>query len=270
MTIKLIAMDIDGTILNKQHQINPEVKTAIQKAREKGVTIALSTGRPMLGTAEQIRELALDSDNDYVISYNGSLIENIRSGQIIAEYSLAYEDYLEVEMFARKTGAHLHVIDRDTICTANRNIGKYTILEAYLLQMPLKYRTPEEMTPDMKLIKFMLVDDPPVIKKVVRELPASFRERFHAVQSTDFYFEIQHKQASKGQALKTLADYLAVPQAETMAIGDNENDISMIEYAGLGVAMGNSTERVKEIADAVVASNEENGVAEAIERYVLK
>ena len=132
--------------------------------------------------------------------------------------------------------------------------------------MPLKYRTVDEMTPEMNIIKMMMIDEPEVLDPAITKLPLHFTEKYTTVKSTPFYYEIMNKNASKGNALAKLADHLGLNKDEVMAIGDNENDLSMIDYAGIGVAMGNATENVKTIADVHTTSNDEDGVAQIIEK----
>lgn len=270
MSIKLVAIDIDGTLLNSNHEITPRVKDALQKANAQGVNIVLCTGRPLPGVSQQLKELELYGENDYVITYNGSLVQATKSNEIISRYTLSYEDFLEIEMYSRKIGVHLHTIDDSTIYTANRDIGKYTIHEATLVNMPVKYRTVDEMGPELNIIKMMMIDEPEILDPAIEQLPLTLTEKFTTVKSTPFYYEIMNKNASKGNALAKLAEHLGLKQEETMAIGDNENDLSMIAYAGIGVAMGNATENVKTVANVHTASNDEDGVAEIIEKLVLK
>ncbi|MCA5012742.1 MULTISPECIES: sugar-phosphatase [unclassified Enterococcus] len=268
MSVKLVAIDIDGTLLDSNRKITPKVKETLQKANEKGIYIVLCTGRPLPGVKDQLTELDLYGDNDYVITYNGSLVQATKTNKIISEYSLSYDDFLEIELMSRKVGTHLHTIDDKAIYTANRDIGKYTVHEAYLVGMPLKYRTVEEMTPDLSIIKMMMIDEPEILDKAISQLPEEFSNKYTTVKSTDFYYEILNKEASKGNALAKLADHLGIQQSEVMAIGDNENDLSMIEYAGIGVAMGNATESVKQAADIQTSSNDEDGVAEVLLKYL--
>ncbi|MBO0469158.1 sugar-phosphatase [Enterococcus sp. DIV0242_7C1] len=268
MSVKLVAIDIDGTLLDSNRKITPKVKETLQKANEKGIYIVLCTGRPLPGVKDQLTELDLYGDNDYVITYNGSLVQATKTNKIISEYSLSYDDFLEIELMSRKVGTHLHTIDDKAIYTANRDIGKYTVHEAYLVDMPLKYRTVEEMTPDLSIIKMMMIDEPEILDKAISQLPEEFSNKYTTVKSTDFYYEILNKEASKGNALAKLADHLGIQQSEVMAIGDNENDLSMIEYAGIGVAMGNATESVKQAADIQTSSNDEDGVAEVLLKYL--
>ncbi|MEI5988637.1 sugar-phosphatase [Enterococcus crotali] len=268
MTVKLVAIDIDGTLLDSNRKISPKVKETLKKANDSGMYIVLCTGRPLPGVKEQLAELDLYGDNDYVITYNGSLVQATKSNEIISQYTLSYDDFLEIELMARKVGAHLHTIDDTAIYTANRDIGKYTVHEAYLVDMPLKYRAVDEMTPDLSIIKMMMIDEPEILDKAISQLPEEFINKYTTVKSTDFYYEILNKEASKGNALAKLAEHLGISQAETMAIGDNENDLSMIEYAGIGVAMGNATDSVKQAADVQTTSNDEDGVAEILLQYI--
>ena len=269
MSIKLVAIDIDGTLLNEKREITADVKEAIAQAVAKGVAIVLCTGRPLPGVQEQLNELDLFQENDYVITYNGALVQQTKSGKIIARHGLTHEDYLEIEVMARRVGSHLHSIDDQAIYTSNRDISAYTIHEASLVHMPLKYRTPEEMTPDINLVKMMMIDEPDILDAAIARLPQTFREKYTTVKSAPYYFEVLNKEASKGAAVANLAQHLGIDQDEIMAIGDNENDLSMIEYAGLGVAMGNAVPLVKEAANVDTKTNEEHGVAEAIKTYVL-
>ena len=228
MSIKLVAIDIDGTLLNEKREVTKEVKEAIAAAVAKGVSIVLCTGRPLPGVQEQLNELNLFQDNDYVITYNGALVQQTKSGKIIARHGLTHEDFLEIEVMARRVGSHLHSIDDKAIH------------EASLVKMPLKYRTPEEMTPDMNIVKMMMIDEPEILDAAIARLPQTFRDKYTTVKSAPYYFEVLNKEASKGAAVANLAQHLGIDQDEIMAIGDNENDLSMIEYAGLGVAMGNA------------------------------
>lgn len=151
MSIKLIAIDIDGTLLNNDRKITPGVYQALKAAEAQGVRIVLCTGRPLTGVQDLLSELDLFSETDYVITYNGSLVQKTKTKEIVSEFGLTHEEYLEVEMTARKLGVHLHVETQDTMYTANRDISPYTVYEAFLVNMPLKYRTPEEMTADLNL-----------------------------------------------------------------------------------------------------------------------
>jgi Cof subfamily protein (haloacid dehalogenase superfamily) len=115
----------------------------------------------------------------------------------------------------------------------------------------------------------MMIDEPALLDEIIPLIPESFMEKYTVVKSTPFFLEILNKEVHKGAALERLATHLGLDRSEVMALGDNENDVTMIEYAGLGIAMANATENVKNAADIITASNDEHGVAEAIKQYIL-
>lgn len=270
MSIKLIAIDIDGTLLNSKHEITPRVAQAIRLAEDRGIKVVLCTGRPFPGIAKQVLELQLDQKENYVITYNGSLIQEITTQKVVASYTLSYENFIEIESMARLLGSHLHTIDLEHVYTANMHISPYTIHEATLTRMPLYYRPVDQMTPDMSIIKMMMIDEPEILDHVIEQIPEWFKEKYTTVKSAPFFYEILNKQVNKGNAVKLLADYLNIKADEVMAIGDQENDASMIEFAGIGVAMGNAIPSIKALANVETLSHDEDGVAHIIEKYLLE
>lgn len=271
MSIKLVAIDIDGTLVTSNRELTQQVTETLQEAHRQGIKIVLCTGRPLPGVEPELEALGLTGKEDYVITYNGSLVQAVQSEQVISAYELSYEDYLEIEMMARKVGVHLHVSGKDAIYTANRDLSPYTIYESFLVNMPVKYRTQEEMNQNIEMIKMMMIDEPEILDAAIAKLPDSFRQQYTVVKSAPFYLEVLNKKASKGAALASLAAHLNLQSEEIMAIGDNENDLTMIEYAGTGVAMKNAIPMIKEAADYItIGTNDENGVAEAIKKFVLR
>ena len=133
MSIKLIAVDIDGTLVNSKKEITPEVFAAIQDAKKAGVKVMIATGRPIAGVAKLLDDLKLRDEGDYVVTFNGALVQETATGHEIISESLTYEDYLDMEFLSRKLGVHMHAITKDGIYTANRNIGKYTVHESTLV-----------------------------------------------------------------------------------------------------------------------------------------
>ena len=248
MSIKLIAVDIDGTLVNSQKEITPEVFSAIQDAKEAGVKVVIATGRPIAGVAKLLDDLQLRDEGDYVVTFNGALVQETATGHEIISESLTYEDYLDMEFLSRKLGVHMHAITKDGIYTANRNIGKYTVHESTLVSMPIFYRTPEEMA-DKEIVKCMFIDEPD--------------------KSAPFYLELLKKNVDKGSAITHLAEKLGLTKDQTMAIGDEENDRAMLEVVGNPVVMENGNPEIKKIAKYITKSNDESGVAHAIRTWVL-
>lgn len=268
-TIKLIAIDMDGTLLLPDHSISPAVKEAIAEARAKGIRVVITTGRPFAGVERYLKELGMVDDTDYCITYNGALVQKASDGSSVAQTALSYDDYRYLEAMARQVGSHFHALDRHTLYTANRDISRYTVHEAEVAQIPLVFCEAEKMDPATQFLKVMMIDEPAILDAAITRLPPEVKEKYTVMKSSPYFLEILDKRVDKGTGVKSLAEALKIHPGEVMAIGDQENDIAMIQYAGLGVAMGNAVPHVKQIADIITKTNLEDGVACAIKSYAL-
>jgi len=269
MTIKLIAIDMDGTLLNSQHQVTLRVKQAIQAARDKGVAIVLATGRPFIGVQRYLIELDLQQEGQYCITNNGALVQQAKTGDCVAEVTLNYDDYLYFERLARELGVHFQALTKSLLFTPNKDISEFTVHESYLTGIPLRYRAVEEMDKSATFPKVMMIDTPEKLDQAIKRIPQEASDHYTIMKSSPYYLEILSKQVNKGAGVKALADRLGLAREEVMAIGDQENDLAMLEFAGTGVAMGNGIESVKATAQFITKTNMEDGVAHAIEIFVL-
>ncbi|CAM2836812.1 sugar-phosphatase [Fructilactobacillus fructivorans] len=267
MDIKLIAIDIDGTLLNEKNQLAPATIEAITEARQRGIKVALCTGRPITGVKPYLNKLGIDGNDEYAITYNGALVETV-DGKVLSKETVKYDDFLEIEMMSREMGVHFQIETVDSITTTDRDISPFSVEESHLVSMPIKYRTPGEITRDVNIYKLMYVDYPDKITKAKGNLPKSIYERMSVVQSSPVFLEFMNSNSSKGNALKALSEQLGLKPDNVMAIGDQGNDLSMIKFAGLGVSMGNGIEEIKKNAQFVTKPNSEDGVAYAINKYV--
>ncbi|KAG1085330.1 hypothetical protein G6F40_014226 [Rhizopus arrhizus] len=136
--------------------------------------------------------------------------------------------------------------------------------------MPLSYRRVQDMDPSMSFIKLMMIDAPDVLDAAIARLPAELTERFAVLKSAPFFLEVFDHRAGKVPSLQKLAEHLGIDRANVMAIGDQENDLTMLQYAGTSVAMGNAIDAVKAVARFETTSNADEGVARAIEHFVLQ
>lgn len=269
MAIKLVAIDMDGTLLNPQHEITPAVQSAIERAHKKGVMVVLTTGRPFVGIQRYLMELNLVDEGQYCISYNGALVHRANDGECVAEITLGFDDYLYIEQLARDLGVHFQAFDKSFLYTPNKDISEFTIHEASLTGIPVRYRSVEEMDRATRFPKLMMIDKPDLLDSAIQRLPQQARDNYTILKSAPYYLEILDARVNKGQGVKMLAEKLGLAREEVMAIGDQENDLAMIEYAGTGVAMGNAIDSVKKIAQFITKTNMEDGVAHAIEELVL-
>jgi Cof subfamily protein (haloacid dehalogenase superfamily) len=266
---KLIAIDIDGTLMNDRKEITKEVNDAIQAAKAKGVKVVICTGRPIVGVQSIIEELKLNDEDEYVITFNGALVQNTYNQDVESQITLKYENLKELYDLSLKLNSPLHFFDTENLYTPNREISRYTIHEAHINQVSLHYMPIDEVAKDMLIPKVMFIDEPERLDNIIANIPEEFWDKYTFVKSTPFFLEILDPSVSKGNAVKLLAEKLGITREEVICIGDGENDLSMIEYAGCGVAMANAVSVVKEVAQFQTLSNNENGVAYAIEKLVL-
>ncbi|CCG89121.1 sugar-phosphatase [Erwinia piriflorinigrans] len=269
MAIKLIAIDMDGTLLNPQHEVTPRVKQAIQTARDKGVAVVLATGRPFIGVQRYLQELGLQQKGQYCITNNGALVQQAADGECVAEVALTFEDYLYFEQLSRSLGVHFQALSKTELFTPNKDISEYTVHESWMTGIPLRHRSVSEMDRNLTFPKVMMIDPPELLDAAIARIPHEALQRYTIMKSSPYYLEILDKRVNKGAGVRLLAERLKLSSNEVMAIGDQENDLAMLEYAGTGVAMGNGIEKVKAVAQFVTKTNAEDGVAWAIEKFVL-
>ena len=269
MAIKLITIDIDDTLVNTAKQVTPRVKAALQEATAQGVKVVLTTGRPLPGVQEYLDELGLNhQDDQYAITYNGGVVQTT-NGEELGGKELAYSDYLRLREVADELGAYLQVETIDAAYTSAKEINYWASRENFLIKMPLIIKPVDEMDPNDHYVKFMFIGDEADIDSWRDALPADVKEAYYIVKSTPQHLEFMHKDATKGSGLLTLAAKLGIDRSETMALGDQQNDVTMIEVAGLGVAMGNAVPEVKVVADVETTTQNADGVGVAVEKWVL-
>ncbi|MCT8394045.1 sugar-phosphatase [Weissella confusa] len=269
MAIKLITIDIDDTLVNTAKQVTPRVKAALQEATAQGVKVVLTTGRPLPGVQEYLDELGLNhQDDQYAITYNGGVVQTT-NGEELGGKELAYSDYLRLREVADELGAYLQVETIDAAYTSAKEINYWASRENFLIKMPLIIKPVDEMDPNDHYVKFMFIGDEADIDSWRDALPADVKEAYYIVKSTPQHLEFMHKDATKGSGLLTLAAKLGIDRSETMALGDQQNDVTMIEAAGLGVAMGNAVPEVKAVADVETTTQNADGVGVAVEKWVF-
>lgn len=265
--IKLIAIDLDGTLFDDLKNIPEENIKAIKYAKEKGVKIVISTGRPFKGVIDVLEKLDLTSNDDYVIIYNGGKILNVGKNETIYSTTITGKTVKELyeESKILNTDIHAFRIDEELI-TPKHN--PYTDVEARINHIEDHLYDFNNISDDELFIKCMLVSENEVLTNAMANVNEKFYTDYSMVRSSTIFLEFLNKNSDKGKAVKALAEYLNISLDEVMAIGDANNDISMIKVAGVGVAMGNAFEEVFEYANYITDTNENSGVAKAILKYV--
>ncbi|CAH0539728.1 Cof-type HAD-IIB family hydrolase [Vibrio marisflavi] len=265
---KLVALDMDGTLLNSSKEITPRTKQAIVKAREKGVKIVLASGRPLEGMDSFLNELGIGGDNEYVAYFNGSMVNELGSNSNIYQQTLDGKSAKAIHSLAKQLSLHCHAFSTlHGVITPKAN--PYTQLEATVNDISVTEFNFDTLTDGHPVIKAMVVEEEAKLSKAIPLVPEHLKEQFNVVRSSPHFLEFLNPKSSKGHALEAISQHSGIKLSEMIAIGDAENDNHMIELAGLGVAMGNAMESTKAVADKITLSNEQEGVAEIIEKYVL-
>lgn len=269
MEYKLVILDIDGTLLDNEKQITPYTKAILLKMQQLGVKIVLASGRPTHGVLPIAHALELDKNGGYVLSYNGGQIIDMSTGQLLFEKRVDPSMLAYLERKAKKNNLPIFTYQEDLIIT-NTPDNKWIRQEAALNGMQVKGVADFVEAVDFAPCKCMLVSDD---EKVLVDLENHWKKRLagslDVFRSETYFLEIVPEQIDKANTLSVLLEKLHVDPKQIIAIGDGVCDVTMIQLAGLGVAMGNAQESVKLCADYVTSSNEENGVANVVEKYVL-
>lgn len=263
---KLIAIDMDGTLLREDKTISDKTKDRIKKSVEKGVKIVLASGRPIEGLERYLEELQLVTEDDFVMSFNGSVIQNAKTKAIISKNILKGSDLKALYRLAKQIGVNIHAFTKQGCVTPIMN--EYSQLEGRINGIEVHEVDFNTIDDNEDVIKVMFIDPEPVLAAAIEKIPHHVYEDFTVVRSAPYFLEFLNKASSKGTGVKALAEHLGIKREEIICIGDAGNDLDMIEYAGLGVAMGNAFEEVKAAADYVTLDNESDGVAHVIEKFI--
>jgi Cof subfamily protein (haloacid dehalogenase superfamily) len=265
---KLIALDMDGTLLNEDKQISAKNHKSLKEAKEQGVKVVLATGRPLVGIEKYLKELDLVTSENYSVSFNGALVQNNNTGEIISKNVLNDDDVKYLYDLSLKLNVNRHANTTDSVITTVHN--KYTEIESTINKIPTHIMDLSNLPSDTEVIKFMFVDEPSILDQVINNLPSTVYDKYTVVRSAPYFLEFLHPMANKGAGVKAIAEKFDINQKEVICVGDAGNDVHMVEYAGLGVAMDNAFEELKSIANYITKSNSEDGVAHVVNKFILK
>ncbi len=261
--IKLILMDMDGTLLNSAGKIPEGNKRALRAASEAGVRTTIVTGRMLRATTRVAGELELNAP---LVTYNGALITDSKPPYKIKSHNfLLDENSKNIISMLRRFDTHINAYIDDNLFVEKDSPQ----IKEYSRTRNAEYRIVDDFNtlPELNCTKLLIIEDRPEIMNEIKNflLAESGAEIF---QSAPNFCEVLPKDVNKGTALEFLADYYGIRTSQVMAIGDQENDIPMIQKAGVGVAMGNSRAETVQAADETTLTNDESGVAAAIARHL--
>ena len=269
MKYKLLVLDVDGTLLNDEREISKRTLAALLKVQQMGVRIVLASGRPTYGLMPLAKTLELGNYGGVVLSYNGCQIIKAQNGEILFERRINPEMLPYLEKKARKNGFAIFTYHDDTLITDSPD-NEYIKNEALLNNLKIIKEDEFSTAIDFAPCKCMLVSDK---EKALIGLEQHWEKRLagtlDAFRSEPYFLEVVPCGVNKANTLGALLEHLGVTREEVIAVGDGVCDVTMLQLAGMGVAMGHSQDSVKVCADYVTASNEEDGVALAVEKLIL-
>lgn len=264
MKYKVLAFDIDGTLTNSRKEIEDSTKEAILRAADEGAIIVIATGRPKKGAINYAKTLELEKNGGYILALNGGLLERCSDSFVLSQNVIDRSFYKEIYDIAKENNVGLMTYDGDDVVSEDTD-NKYLEIEARINGLGTKKVDNLYEYLDYEVPKFLMLGDGDYLAEVEKKVKARFEGRLDVYRSEPFFLEVLPLNINKAQTLSKLLEYVGATREELMAFGDGYNDISMIEYAGMGVAMGNANDKVKAAANFVTLSNDEGGIAHAIE-----
>lgn len=267
--IKLLALDLDGTLTNSEKHVSQKNRDYIRRAQEKGIKVILASGRPVIGIKGVADELDLWTMGGYILAYNGGHIIDCKTGEDLVKRTIPMEYVHDIcDVIHRFPVYPLCYNDIGVIC--ENDTDRYVHKEGYNNSIPIIKVDSLEAQITEPVVKFMVVGDPEQLMHAHRYLRKKFEGKLNVFFSEPYFMEITPLGIEKASALARLSEILGTTAEQMMACGDGLNDIPMLEYAGLSVAMRNAYEETQKVADYITAgTNEEDGVAEAIQRFIL-
>lgn len=268
---RLIALDLDGTLTNSDKVITPHTFEVLMRAQAAGVRLVLCSGRPTYGIAALARQLKLEENGGFVLSCNGANIIDWTTGDLLFRQPLEAHFLPQLLELADAHGLPLLTYRGDCIL-ATRNDSPYLDEEARINQMPVEVATDfiaEASRLEGGAPKCLIPGDPELLVELEEKMKTIFGDTLSISRSAPFFLEIMAPGVGKDHSLARLLAYLALSREQLIAFGDGFNDLTMLRFAGMGVAMANAADEVKAVADFVTLSNDEDGVGHAVEQRVL-
>lgn len=263
MNIKLVVLDMDGTLLTDDHQVSKKNKEAIGRLKEKGVGVILASGRPYQSIYPYAKDLGLDLP---IIGSNGAFVKSPLDEKIYNHSYLPLDLAQEIVDYGLKHNHTVSLYMEEDVFTFDDEMARFHWeLEGLRAD---KITDPKICKMDQIPTKIIYYDQPERITKAFKILEKDYGQKLYVTCSGEVFLDFMNIEVSKGNALKQLMKEMNLSKDEVMAIGNNFNDVAMFEVAGLAIAMDNSPQDVKDQADYVTLSNTEEGVAFALDKYI--
>lgn len=267
MNYRLLVLDIDGTVTNSEKKVLEKTRESIIRLQERGVLVAIASGRAPKGVLPVAETLKLHQFGSYILAFNGAKIINCKSGECIYERHLPRHIPARLQCDAVKHQLGI-LIYTDNALIAGTRPDPYMDLESRISHMPIEYHTDFLSDIPSSVNGCLLTGDPESIEAIEPVLTCKYFHETEIFRSEPCFLEVVPKNVDKAYSLKHLLQLLNIRREETVCCGDSFNDISMIQFAGLGVAMANGQQALKDIADYTTRyDNDHDGIAEVIETF---
>ncbi len=266
--IKLITIDVDGTLVTPLKRLSKKNIIEIDRARDMGVHIALASGRPFHSMERYIEKLGLMQEGHFSVCQNGSYIVDNGTKKWISGSFQTIEDLIRLDELMEPFDVEISAMDDVGFYTRHENPSFFTKSSAFINKLKLEKVLYEDFPEDTHFGRFLILGSSSNIKKVLNNMPKELRDEYYAVQTAPFQIEVMNKDANKGYAVRALAKNLGITADEIMSIGNEKNDIPMLEQTGFPVAMANAVDELKKHAKFITKSNLQSGVAYAIRKLI--
>lgn len=268
MKYKLLVLDLDGTLTNSQKAITEHTRNTLIEAQKRGLKIVLASGRPTYGVAPLANALELNKYEGYILSYNGGEIIDWKTNEVMYKNVLDPEVLPYLYQCAKDNNFAIVTYENEYVLTEHPD-DEYVLKEALLNVMKIKKVDNFLKAIHHPIGKCLIVGEPTRLAVLEKEMYNHLKDRMGVFRSEPYFLELVPKGIDKAQSLAVLLKEIGMTKDEMIAVGDGFNDLSMIKYAGLGVAMANAQPVVRENADYITLSNDEDGVAAIVEKFIL-
>lgn len=274
--LKVIIMDVDGTLTNGKKIITKETKNTLIEAQRKGATLILASGRPTSGLIDYAKELEMDKNHGLLVSFNGAKVIDCETNEVLFNETMSIEEGQAVLEHMKKFDIKPMIDKEDYMyvndvfdCYIQHNDQTINIIQYESRGGKFKLCEKDDLAAfaDYPLNKILTAGNPDYLKENYKEMMEPFKNKLSCMFTAPFYFEFTANGIDKAKALDTVLTPRGFKKEEMIAFGDGHNDASMVKYAGIGVAMSNAVDDLKAIANEITLSNEEDGIAHTLKKY---
>lgn len=265
--IKLVAIDLDSTLLDSDGKLPEENKEVLLKIKDQGVKIVLATGRPFNGYWWIRQELGLEGFDDYTICNTGAFIRRNADGKILVDNSIDKYDYEKISGLLDSDEIQIALFAGTALYNNSDPVNQEFFGDQELLKMPrLKFKNFEDI--DEKIARVNFMGEESVLDEFYKKNKEALEADYMTMRNETYSLEVLNKSSGKANSLKKLCDYLGIDLADVIYFGDGSNDTKAMELAGISVAMGNADDEAKDTADHETVENDKAGVGEFLKKFL--